>query len=286
MCLVLQVETIAFLAAANIAYTCEETLRHNESFDFYDPYLMDNGVGISPPKESSTIYVKEVLRMGSSVLDLGCGTGRLLIPLAKKGAEVIGLDLSSRMLTWLVEKLRELPASVSGRIELFRGDFRFFSLHKKFSSIIFAGEGIVHLLNEKDVIDCFTRVKRHLSVDGAFLLDFSPPDMNYLQSQCDQLNPTKRFIGTFKVETKLIKVWDLASYDPNRHLLTARVFYRLTTKKGEGLSNWTRDVRIRTWSRQEIIKLLKLAGFEKCTEFANLESRDLRTRLVMFSASI
>jgi 2-polyprenyl-3-methyl-5-hydroxy-6-metoxy-1,4-benzoquinol methylase len=68
-----------------------------------------------------------------SVLDLACGTGRLAIPLAQKGLEVVGLDASVPMLELARHKSADLP------IQWIQGDIRDFQLNQTFDLIIMAG---------------------------------------------------------------------------------------------------------------------------------------------------
>ncbi|HUV93888.1 MAG TPA: class I SAM-dependent methyltransferase, partial [Anaerolineae bacterium] len=63
-------------------------------------------------------YVEEARRAGSPVLELGCGTGRILIPTAQAGIDIVGLDRSPAMLAIAKEKLSELGPETQQRIEL------------------------------------------------------------------------------------------------------------------------------------------------------------------------
>jgi SAM-dependent methyltransferase len=77
-------------------------------------------------------YVGEARSAGSPVLELGCGTGRILIPTAEAGVEVVGLDASPDMLAIARNKLERLPAHVHKRVQLREGDMRDFALHSRF----------------------------------------------------------------------------------------------------------------------------------------------------------
>jgi len=66
------------------------------------------------------------------ILELGCGTGRLLIPIAAAGCEIVGLDLSEHMLTRCREKLRDQPSEVQARARIVQGNMTHFHLEEKF----------------------------------------------------------------------------------------------------------------------------------------------------------
>jgi len=79
-------------------------------------------------------YVEEAQRAGSPVLELGCGTGRILIPVAQAGVTITGLDLSVPMLDIARRKVAALDADTQDRIELVEGDMRRFSLGRRFEA--------------------------------------------------------------------------------------------------------------------------------------------------------
>ncbi len=78
-------------------------------------------------------YVAEAQKAGSPVLELGCGTGRILIPVAQAGVAITGLDLSVPMLDIARRKVAGLDATTRGRIELAEGDMRRFALGRRFN---------------------------------------------------------------------------------------------------------------------------------------------------------
>ena len=80
-------------------------------------------------------YVEEARRAGSPVLELGCGTGRILIPTAEAGVEVVGLDASHDMLMIARCKLEVLAPDVRQRAKLVEGDMRHFAMDRAFSLI-------------------------------------------------------------------------------------------------------------------------------------------------------
>ncbi len=94
--------------------------------EFYDsviPYAQ---------RQDIHFYVEMAQKMGGPVLELGCGTGRVLIPTARAGIDITGFDYSSRMLEVLKAKLQLEPIEVQKRVELVQGDMRNFDLGRKF----------------------------------------------------------------------------------------------------------------------------------------------------------
>src|SRR5713226_4481605 len=65
-------------------------------------------------------WINLARRTGGPVLEVGCGTGRVVIPLAESGAHVVGIDVSAAMLAIARDKVS--AAGVDGRVELIRAD--------------------------------------------------------------------------------------------------------------------------------------------------------------------
>src|SRR5262245_6663423 len=78
-------------------------------------------------------FVDAAEKAGSPVLEVGCGTGRVLIPTARAGIEIVGLDQSSRMLDVCREGLLSEPAAVQASVMLVQGDMRRFDLNRAFT---------------------------------------------------------------------------------------------------------------------------------------------------------
>src|SRR5688572_23755792 len=79
-----------------------------------------------------SFYVEAAAKSGGPVLELGCGTGRILIPTARSGIEIAGLELSVGMLEACRRRLQAEPPEVRGRVSLQRGDMRDFDLGRSF----------------------------------------------------------------------------------------------------------------------------------------------------------
>ena len=105
------------------------------------------------------------------VLELGIGTGRLALPLAKSGIEVHGIDSSAAM----VSKLRAKPGGDS--IHVTMGDFADVDADGEFSLVFVVFNTFFLLLSQKEQTRCFGNVAKRLSKDGVFLMEAFVPDM-------------------------------------------------------------------------------------------------------------
>jgi SAM-dependent methyltransferase len=110
------------------------------------------------------------------LLELGCGTGRVLLPLARAGHHVTGLDLAAPMLERCRASLQaELP-EVRDRTTLFEADMTSFNLDRRFAQIYCAFGTFHHLRTVEQQLACLERCRHHLLPGGTLILDLINPD--------------------------------------------------------------------------------------------------------------
>ncbi len=114
------------------------------------------------------------------VLEIGCGTGRVFIPMLETGAQVTGMDLCPDMLRIAQGKLSALPAPTRERGELVAGDMSRFDLGRRFSLIVTPFRPFQHLATPGQQLACLDCVRRHLAPGGTFVLDIFDPDLDIL----------------------------------------------------------------------------------------------------------
>ena len=91
---------------------------------------------------------------GGEVLELGCGTGRVLIPTARSGVEITGLDLSPDMLKVCRKKLEAEPEEVRARVRLVEADMRQFELSRTFRLVTLPFRPFQHLTTVEAQLAC------------------------------------------------------------------------------------------------------------------------------------
>jgi ubiquinone/menaquinone biosynthesis C-methylase UbiE len=110
-------------------------------------------------------------RTGGPVLELGCGTGRVAVPIAKDGHQVVGLDQSAAML----ERAERRARRDGIEVRWVEGDMRAFSFDETFALIFVAFNSFL-MLNADDRWACLARVREHLAPRGRFAIDVFQPD--------------------------------------------------------------------------------------------------------------
>ena len=125
-------------------------------------------------------YVACAGEVRGKVLELGCGTGRILIPTAAAGHTIVGLDLSPDMLARCREKLRAQPPDVQARARLVEGAMTAFDLGEKFSLVTVPFRGFQHLLAVENQLASLECVHRHLTTHGRLIFDIFHPKLAML----------------------------------------------------------------------------------------------------------
>ncbi len=139
-------------------------------------------------------FYRAICDGAETVLELGCGGGRVLLALAQAGHEVVGIDMHDGLLAAAQERVAALAAPVAARIELQRADMRSFDLDARFDRVIIPHSGLYCLLSEQEVLDCLRLVRKHLAPGGMLIFDAYAADD--FHGQChpddqadDQLDP-------------------------------------------------------------------------------------------------
>ena len=117
-------------------------------------------------------------RCGSPILELACGTGRVMRMLASLGYQITGIDNSAAML----EKARHKIAAegLQERVRLVHQDMRDLDVTGPFAFAYIVSSSFQHLLTTDDQLDVLARVRRHLVPNGLFLIDLFNPDLSRL----------------------------------------------------------------------------------------------------------
>jgi SAM-dependent methyltransferase len=115
---------------------------------------------------------------GGPILELGCGTGKLSIPLAEAGFPVVGLDNSLALLEFAASKNRD--------VRWIEGDMRSFELDQRFALVMLPSNNLGHLHTPEDFESCIDSVKRHLQPGGVFVIDVFVPNLKLLLRDADE----------------------------------------------------------------------------------------------------
>lgn len=131
-------------------------------------------------------YRAEAGRRRGQVLELGCGTGHKLIPIASDGVRCVGLDLSPGM---LAEARRKADENGVG-VEWVQGDMTSFDLGRTFDLVFITANSLLHLHEAEDLVSCFRSARRHLAPGARFIFDVFNPSVRLL-AEADGVRRTR-----------------------------------------------------------------------------------------------
>jgi SAM-dependent methyltransferase len=233
---------------------------YDPSYDLFDAGIYDHvHTGV---EGDVAFYVEEARKAGGPVLELGCGTGRILIPIAEAGIDIVGLDLSRNMLAVLREKLAKQPDEVQRRVELVEGDMRTFALGRRFPLAMIPYRAFLHLMTIDDQMRALTTIREHLVDGGRLALNFFDPNLAYIvERQLDGGAPRKNAAFTNPATGRLTVGWDSFDYDTTRQWLDGYFTFDEYDASGAVVSTRRVPLRLRWVYQYEMQHLFERAGF-------------------------
>lgn len=219
--------------------------------EWYDDWLKDRTDDID-------YYRTFFSGFSGRVLELACGSGRLLLPILKSGVSIDGLDSSVDMLNVLRRKAADqgIPA-----LEIYQQPMQAFNLPMKYDAILIA-TGSFQLLTEREqALNALRCVHAHLNPGGFFLVDLFVPWDDILTQHCDAfriIRDAQRPDGTRSLALECFTI-DLVQQ-------IKRGIYRYEVYQDTRLTDCVMDdLSIRWYWKDEFLNLLSQAGFSHST---------------------
>lgn len=195
---------------------------------------------------------------GSPILELGCGTGRVLAPLAEQGHTVTGVDISPALLAIARGKLT--TRKLAKRATLIEADLVDFDLPQKgFRFAFCTSNTLMHLEDQAAQMAALRNVHRHLHADGLLFIDLFNPDIprlievSNLQELADQWRDDETGTEVYK--------WSVRAVDPAQQLQDTLFIYEEIAPDG-AVRRTTCQFTLRYLWRGEAELMLRLCGFE------------------------
>jgi SAM-dependent methyltransferase len=223
---------------------------NTQSQGFYDePDLYD---ALLPATPAHLEYYLNLARACSGeVLELACGSGQLIVPIASLGIAATGLDLSSKMLATASRR----AADAGQRVELVEGDMREFELGRRFSLIFIARSSLLHLSTQADFASFFSSVRKHLHPTGLLAFDIFNPSLRVLYRPSGERFPLMSKVSPQHGE---LTVEATSDYDAASQV-NRSTWYVSTAERRDA---WVFPVHLRSIFPQELLALLALNRVE------------------------
>jgi SAM-dependent methyltransferase len=195
---------------------------------------------------------------GAPVLDLGCGSGRISLPLAEDGLEVTGLDTSEAMLARARARLARHP-ELEDRLTFVNADMRDFELGRLFGVAIFAINTFMHLAEPEDRVRSLECVKRHLQPGGLLILDVQNPHQGLLTEDDGVLYHV--YSRADENSDAIVSKFYARQLNRAQQLSHLTVFYDQLAPDGL-LRRTVEQMTLRYWYPAELYAMLEQSGFQ------------------------
>lgn len=224
----------------------------------------------------SRFYSELAAAQDGPVLELGCGTGRILLSLARQGRYVVGLDLAEPMLNQLRSKLAKEPQEVRERVELVQGDMADFELGRRFGLVIAPFRAFQHVLDSAQQRHCLERVAAHLLPDGLYVHNSFNPNLEYIVSAVNQAGTWKQVTEFADEDTgQVVLRYVQLRPDPAEQRHAIRWKYEVYDSAGALQETLIEDMALRWLYRWEAEYLLELCGLEIVEAYGDFDKRPL-----------
>jgi cyclopropane fatty-acyl-phospholipid synthase-like methyltransferase len=205
--------------------------------------------------EDLNLYTNFAELCGSPLLELACGSGRLLVPLARAGYELTGVDSSATMLKLAEEALEQ--AGVAAQCRLVQENMSNLRLGQKFRLAFIALGSFGHVCTRREQRHTLAAVREHLTTGGRFILDISNADVRYMEHLSGQMLHQ----GTWRREDGVLLSHLVSPASSlTKHLLELTHFYE-EHRQGEAVRRTVITTHLYLFERTEVELLLEEAGF-------------------------
>jgi SAM-dependent methyltransferase len=219
-------------------------------------------------------YLDLAEQTGGPILEIACGTGRVLLPIARKGIEIHGVDNSLPMLEILKDALTREPHDVRKRVTLHEGDMRDFRLGAQYPLVIIPFRPMQHMHTVEDQVSALTTAASHLSGDGVLAFDVFYPKFDLIASRMgEEVLEFEWSPGPNPAET-VRRYFRKDSVDKINQIFYFTFIYR-TFRAGELILEETEDFKLSYFTYPHLRALFLLAGLQPVAEYGSFAKTPL-----------
>jgi SAM-dependent methyltransferase len=221
-------------------------------------------------RKDAAFYVDLCRAAKGEVLELGCGTGRVLIPATAAGCRITGLDGSGFMLERCRTKLRALTPEVQNRVTLVEADMTSFSLGRAFALATVPFRPLQHLVSVEEQLSFLACVHRHLIPGGKLALDVFHPDLKRLSTPASHEENEDTAEHTLPDGRRLRRTFRVTAQRRAEQTNDIELIYYVTDPDG-GTTRLVQAFPMRYYFRFELEHLLARSGFRVQELFGNFD---------------
>ncbi|HUJ32080.1 MAG TPA: class I SAM-dependent methyltransferase [Candidatus Acidoferrum sp.] len=219
-------------------------------------------------------YVDLARRSVGPVLEIACGTGRVLLKIAREGIAIDGVDNSPAMLGVLKARLEREPREVRERVTLHAGDMRNFRIGKKYPLAIIPFRPMQHMYTVQDQVAALTNVAAHLEENGKLAFDVFYPKFELLAAGIGEEVPDLEWEEDPERRRVVRRFFRKESAD-KIHQIFAGTFIFRTYEGGKLALEETEPLKLSYYTYPQLQALFLLAGLEAVEEYGSFAKAPL-----------
>ena len=234
----------------------------------------DDAYAVKPDLVDLPFYVDLAKQIGGPILEMGCGTGRVLLPIARMGIEIHGLDNAPTMLGILRERIQNEPEQVRSQIALHQGDMRQFRGQKKYVLVTIPFRPMQHMYTLEDQVAALKTGAFHLDNDGILALDvffpkFQLMDVGIGEEMLELEWPARSHPG------RIVRRYFKKDAVDKIHQVFSATFIFRTYHNETLVSEETERIKLSYYAHPQLKALFRLAGLEAVEEYGSFSKTPL-----------
>jgi len=234
----------------------------------------DSGYCSKQDLVDAPFYVDVARKCGGPVLEIACGTGRVLLPIAREGIEIEGVDNSGAMLRILRRNLEREPRELRERVTIHDGDMRAFRLERKFQLVTIPFRPLQHMYNVQDQVAALTTAAFHAGEGGRVVFDVFFPNFEGIPTNIGKEILDLEWTIDAKPPKVVRRYFRKKSYDKIQQTLSGEFVFR--TYEGDKLIlEETGPLKMSYYTYQQMRALFLLAGLEPEEEYGSFRREPL-----------
>jgi len=234
---------------------------------YVDPALYD--VVYSWYRADLAFYVDLAKASRGPVLEVACGTGRILIPTAEAGVDIDGFDLEPAM----IARLRAKAAAAGLKVRVVVADMRDFTMPRRYRLVTIPFRAFMHLQTGADQIQALRCVREHLEPGGSLVFNVFYPNPAYIAEHRDQRMQEREIVHP--ITGLPVVLWSTQRYDLVQQTLVSDREVIETIEDGTQITHHYRFM-LRWVYRFEMELLLRAAGFTRWEVRGGFDGRPLQ----------
>jgi SAM-dependent methyltransferase len=222
-------------------------------------------------------YLDLVEQIGGPILEVACGTGRILLPIARKGIEIHGVDNSRPMLKILEKHLAREPHGVRQRVTLHEGDMRDLRLGAQYPLVIIPFRPMQHMHTVEDQVSALTTAASHLSEGGILAFDVFYPKFDLINTKMGEEVLEFEWNPGPDASEVVRRYFRKESVDKIQQTFSFTFIYR-TFRASELILEETEAFKLSYFTYPHLQALFLLAGLEPVAEYGSFAKAPLDNR--------